>query len=119
MVQDMVLNGSLSEGHARALIEFSSDEEKCVFIANEVIDKNLSVRQTERLAKSHKKQPERPKQLHLFDNYIETLSEKLHTDVKIKHRKNELTISVSYDRFKDYISFLDQLCMIEMNSNES
>jgi len=119
MVQDMVLNGSLSEGHARALIEFSSDEEKCVFIANEVIDKNLSVRQTERLAKSHKKQPEKPKQLHLFDNYIETLSEKLHTDVKIKHRKNELTISVSYDRFKDYISFLDQLCMIEMNSNES
>jgi ParB family chromosome partitioning protein len=119
MVQDMVLNGSLSEGHARALIEFSSDEEKCVFIANEVIDKNLSVRQTERLAKSHKKQQEKPKQLHLFDNYIETLSEKLHTDVKIKHRKNELTISVSYDRFKDYISFLDQLCMIEMNSNES
>ena len=119
MVQDMVLNGSLSEGHARALIEFSSDEEKCIFIANEVIDKNLSVRQTERLAKSHKKQSEKPKQLHLFDNYIETLSEKLHTDVKIKHRKNELTISVSYDRFKDYISFLDQLCMIEMNSNES
>ena len=119
MVQDMVLNGSLSEGHARALIEFSSDEEKCIFTANEVIDKNLSVRQTERLAKSHKKQPEKPKQLHLFDNYIETLSEKLHTDVKIKHRKNELTISVSYDRFKDYISFLDQLCMIEMNSTES
>ena len=119
MVQDMVLNGSLSEGHARALIEFSSDEEKCIFIANEVIDKNLSVRQTERLAKSHKKQSEKPKQLHLFDNYIETLSEKLHTDVKIKHRKNELTISVSYDRFKDYISFLDQLCMIEMSSNES
>ncbi|MEC8677444.1 MAG: ParB/RepB/Spo0J family partition protein [Candidatus Margulisiibacteriota bacterium] len=119
MVQDMVLNGSLSEGHARALIEFSSDEEKCIFIANEVIDKNLSVRQTERLAKSHKKQSEKPKQLHLFDNYIETLSEKLNTDVKIKHRKNELTISVSYDRFKDYISFLDQLCMIEMNSNES
>lgn len=119
MVQDMVLNGSLSEGHARALIEFSNDEEKCIFIANEVIDKSLSVRQTERLAKSHKKQAEKPKQLHLFDNYIETLSEKLHTDVKIKHRKNELTISVSYDRFKDYIEFLDQLCTIEMNSTES
>ena len=49
------------------------------------------------------KQSEKPKQLQLFDNYIERLSEKLHTDVKIKHRKNQLTITLSYDKFKDYI----------------
>ena len=62
---------------------------------------------------------EKPKQLQLFDNYVEKLSEKLQTNVQINHRKNQLTISVSYDRFKDYISFLDQLCTIEMNSFES
>ena len=75
----------------------------------------MSVRQTEKLAKTFKKPAKQPtKQLHLFDNYIEKLSEKLNTDVEIKHRKNQLTISVSYDRFKDYIAFLDQLCMIDM-----
>ena len=80
----------------------------------------MSVRQAEKLTKSFKK-TDKPvsKQLHLFDNYIEKLSEKLNTDVQIKHRKNQLTISVSYGRFKDYISFLDQLCTIEISPYES
>ena len=66
-----------------------------------------------------KKDSPQTKQLHLFDNYIEKLSEKLNTDVQIKHRKNQLTISVSYGRFKDYIDFLDQLCTIEISPFES
>ena len=118
-IQDMLLTGQLSEGHARTLIEFSHDHEKCIYIANEILEKKLSVRQSEKLVKSYKVKKEKPKQLQLFDNYVEKLSEKLQTNVQINHRKNQLTISVSYDRFKDYISFLDQLCTIEMNSFES
>ncbi|MEK9727766.1 MAG: ParB/RepB/Spo0J family partition protein [Candidatus Margulisiibacteriota bacterium] len=118
-VQDMLLNGSLSEGLARTLIEFSHDQEKCIFIANEILDKKLTVRQAEKLVKSYKQKKSKPKQLQLFDNYVEKLSEKLHTSVQINHRKNQLTISVSYDRFKDYISFLDQLCTIEIDPSES
>ena len=44
----------ITEGHAESTIEFASDEEKCLSIANEIIDKKLSVRQTERLAKENK-----------------------------------------------------------------
>ena len=117
-IQDMVLHGQLSEGHARCLIEFSGDYNKCIGLANTFIEKSLSVRQAEKLAKSYKEKREKPKQLHLFDNYIEILSEKLNTDVQIKHRKNQLMISVSYDRFKDYIAFLDHLCTIEMSPSE-
>ncbi len=119
-IQDYIVQGHLSEGHARTLIDFSEDESLCLQLANEIISKKLSVRQAEKLAKSLKKK-DRPesKQLHLFDNYIEKLSEKLSTDVQIKHRKNQLTISVSYGRFKDYIAFLDQLCTIEMSPFES
>ena len=39
-IQDMLLTGLLSEGHARTLIEFSHDHEKCIFIANEISKKN-------------------------------------------------------------------------------
>ena len=119
-IQAYISQGQLSEGHARTLIDFSDDEALCLQLANEIMSKKMSVRQAEKLAKSFKK-PTRPssKQLHLFDNYIEKLSEKLNTDVQIKHRKNQLTISVSYGRFKDYIAFLDQLCTIEISPFES
>ena len=88
----MVLKGQLTEGHARALIEFSSDPQRCLLAAHEIIEKNLSVRQAEKLAKSNKKVKNTPKQMQLFDNYIERLSSKLNTEVEIKHRRNQLTI---------------------------
>lgn len=119
-IQQFIINGQLSEGHARTLIDFSQDEPLCRELADAIITKKLSVRQAENLAKSHRQKPQpASKQLHLFDNYIERLSEKLNTNVQIKHRKNQLTISVSYGRFKDYIAFLDQLCMIDMIPFES
>ena len=119
-IHEYIIKGHLSEGHARTLIDFSEDEQLCLQLADEIISKKLSVRQAEKLVKSFKK-PTRvaSKQLHLFDNYIEKLSEKLKTDVQIKHRKNQLTLSVSYGRFKDYIAFLDQLCTIEISPFES
>ena len=77
-------------------------------------------RESERFIKAFRKPSKaKQKQLQLFDNYIETLSKKLKTNVGIKHRRNQLSITVEYDRFKDYISFLDQLCTIEMNTSES
>lgn len=48
-VQDLVIEGSLSAGHARALI--NSDD--AVKLAQNVIKKGLSVRQTEKLVASH------------------------------------------------------------------
>jgi ParB family chromosome partitioning protein len=119
-IQGMVKKGELSEGHARTLIDFNNDEALSLQLANEIINRNLNVRESERFIKTFRK-PSKPqqKQLQLFDNYVETLSKKLKTNVGIKHRRNQLSITVEYDRFKDYISFLDQLCTIEMNASES
>ena len=118
-VQNYVLEGKLSEGHARTLIDFSNDESLCNNLALEIMEKKLTVRQAERLTKTYKKKPrQQTKQLQLFDNYIETLSNNLNTNVEINHRKNKLTISLSYKRFKEYIHFLEQLCTIEISPNE-
>lgn len=48
-VQDMIMNGKLSAGHARALINADKPEK----LAQEIIKKELSVRQTEKLVASH------------------------------------------------------------------
>ena len=50
-IQEMVINGKLSMGHARALIGVPNPIEK----ANEIIKKNLSVRQAEKITSEFKK----------------------------------------------------------------
>ena len=110
-VQEMVSNGDLTEGHARTLIDSAKDEASCVELANKIINENLTVRQSESLVRKLKsKKNEGPKQLNLFENYIEQLSQRFKAPVEIKHKNNKLTISLKYDRFKDYIDFLDKLC---------
>ena len=110
-IQNLVIDGSLSEGHARTLVEFSNNPELCNDLAKQIIENNLSVRQAEKLAASLKRKPQpAPKQMNLFENYTERLSTRFNTNVKIQHKNNELTIRVKYDKFKDYIDFLDSLC---------
>ena len=96
----------------KELIEFSNNEEKCHQIVKEILEKNLSVRQTEQLVKEKKPKKE-SKSKQLFENYTNVLSKKFQTNVDINHTKNKLTLSISYEKFKDYIEFLDTLCNID------
>ncbi len=52
-VQTMVSDGKLSAGHARALSAVE-DSQEVIKLANEIVDKNLSVRETEKLLKPKK-----------------------------------------------------------------
>jgi ParB family chromosome partitioning protein len=56
-IQDLIVKNILSEGHARTLVEFSDNVSLCEDIAKQIIDNNLSVRQAEKLAKTHKQRP--------------------------------------------------------------
>ncbi len=53
LVQARVASGAISAGHVRALIKL--DHEDCIELAKQVERKGLSVRQTERLAKTRKR----------------------------------------------------------------
>ena len=118
-IQILIVDGKLSEGHGRTLIDFSHDEALSLQLANEMITKNYSVRQAEAYIQSFRKSKKKQsKQLHLFENYVVKLTKNLNTNVEIKHRKNRLSITVQYDKFKDYIYFLDQLCTIEMSEEQ-
>ena len=50
-VQQMVIDGMITSGHARALIAIE-DADKQIELANEIFEKRLSVRETERLVKN-------------------------------------------------------------------
>lgn len=112
-VQDMVRDGSLSAGHARALIGSPKASE----LAARIVAKGLSVRETEKLMKAQEEaRPSAPKAAKGPEKDADTrvleadLSANLKMPVRIDHasggESGELTIR--YDSLDD----LDRLCRV-------
>ena len=92
-VQNMVLEGKISMGHARELSKLD-DKEKVLELAKKVVDENLSVRDIETLSKSPEIKRKNPISRNANSNsnsnynYIEKeLSEYFGTKVKINGKK--------------------------------
>ena len=105
-VQDMVLDGRLSMGHARELSKLE-DREQILKYANEIVNKNLSVRDVEALSKGTDVKKKNPINRDKKDNkyhYIEKeLSEVLGTKVKISNKKME----ISFENVNDLSRILE------------
>jgi len=86
---------SISAGHAKMLVGL----ENAVFLANKIIEKKLSVRQTENFVKIFKKTKQRPtfsKDANIKD-LEKSISEKIGLSVVIKNsKKNKGSITFSY-----------------------
>ena len=106
-VREMVVDGRLSMGHARALITAIDPEG----LAQEVASRGLSVRDTERMAKFGKPGRERQKSLGYkgasadIEALERQLGDMLGLKVKITHRPDGGCVALNY-------STLDQLDMI-------
>ncbi len=91
-VQNMLINKSISEGHARALIGIE-DEKKQLEIAEKIVKNKLSVRDVEKLVKESDK-PSKPKKelsedLEIFYKDIaEKMKQKLGTKVTINAKED-------------------------------
>ena len=123
-VLEMIKDGKLSQGHARALLSIE-DEELREKIAKRVIEENLSVREIEQIAKMEKLQKikkektslsetEETRQLRIIIKDLEKkLKQKLNTKVKIIQKDNNKgKIEIEYYNKEE----LDRLFLI-MNSN--
>lgn len=106
-VREMVVDGSLEMGHARALVS-APDPEK---LAREVVAKGLSVRDTEKLARSAKPAVKRKSGASPAESDPDIaalerhLGDVLGLNVRISHGEKGGTLAVSY-------STLDQLDMV-------
>jgi ParB family chromosome partitioning protein len=102
-VQDMVMAQKLDMGHARALLSLAKSKQ--VELAHQIVHKNLSVREAERLAKTSTAPPKSRKAA-LSNNAdvrgLETdLSDKLGTNVTIKlDKKNNGTVTIAFMGFE-------------------
>ena len=106
-VREMVITGELSMGHARALVTAEDPEG----LAREVVERGLSVRDTEKLARFGKPSRERQRSLGIkgasadIDALERQLGDMLGLKVQIKHGPTGGVVGLNY-------STLDQLDMI-------
>jgi ParB family chromosome partitioning protein len=112
-VQDMVREGSLSAGHARALI----GSPKAMELAAQIVARGLSVRETERLVKAQESaKPPAPKAARVPEKDADTralegdLSANLKMPVRIEHAAGGESgeLKIRYGSLDD----LDRLCRI-------
>lgn len=110
-IKDMLINEQLTPGHARALITIE-DTEKQLKIAEEIIEKNLSVRETEKLVNEQKNKKIHKRNV-VKDATILDIEEKLKgilgTKVELRHNKNKGKIVIEYysnEEFNRIIEFI-------------
>ncbi|WP_027431102.1 ParB/RepB/Spo0J family partition protein [Lachnospira multipara] len=90
-VQDMVVEGKLSSGHARAIITIE-DKDKQYFIAQKIFDEKLSVRDVEKLMreldKPEKVEKPKPENDFVYRDLEEKFKKIMGTQVVIKNKNN-------------------------------
>lgn len=99
-VQDMVLEGKISMGHARELSKLE-DKEQIIAYAKKIVDEELSVRDVEKLTSTSldkKVNPiNRDKKVNEYKYVEKELREILGTKVKIGNKKLEITFENNND----------------------
>jgi ParB family chromosome partitioning protein len=98
---EYIENGMITSGHARALLSIK-DENKREILAKKIIENNLSVRETENIAKklNDGKQQRRRREKDNKPGYIKEIEESLEdyfgTKVTITHGRKKGTIQIEY-----------------------
>lgn len=109
-VQGMVHAGSLSSGHARALLGLRTDGVEA--IAKAVVDRGLSVREVESLVRNRTKRPRRKKGTADRDPHVrrveDSLRRRLQTDVTVSPRgKDSGKIGINFYSQDDLARILE------------
>ena len=103
-VQNYVLDGMLSNGHARALLSLK-DENEIEALSEEIIEKSLSVRDVEQRVKNqkidNKEQPLKKEKNPYIRDVEERLATRLNTMVKIKGNEKKGNILLSYTSLEE------------------
>ena len=98
-VADMVAGGKLAAGHARTVLAFEGEEAQ-IAAATAAVDKGLSVRELEKMAKAAKAKPRAPKEPKLKDSFYDevalSLREALGRQVKVTVGAKGGTLQVEF-----------------------
>ncbi|QIO06186.1 ParB/RepB/Spo0J family partition protein [Acinetobacter shaoyimingii] len=113
-IKDHIQHGQLDMGHARAILTLKASDQNQ--IAKTVIDKNLSVRQTEQLVRDlnkPKQEKEKSKSSPDLEQLTQRLSERFSANVKIDHNKQgKGKLTIQYHSLDELDGILN-ICLAE------
>lgn len=97
-IQNLIIDGKLSEGHGRALLSIE-DTEKRKEIADEIIKKGLNVREAEKLSKKKPKRTKETEPVEYEEEFLRVendLAKKLGTKVSVSRNLEKGKITIEY-----------------------
>ena len=99
VVTEMVASGKLAAGHARTVLSFEGEEAQ-IAAANAAVERGLSVRELEKMAKASKTKPRQPKEPKKHDSFYDevaiALKETLGRQVKVNVSGKGGTLQVEF-----------------------
>jgi ParB family chromosome partitioning protein len=119
MAKNAIIEKKISSGHARALLSLESPEEQ-EHLLKLIIEKNLSVRETEALIHKKKsfsiKKDKKKKKNDVYTTDLErSLSAVLMTEVHIIHGNNKGSINIRFSTKEDFHRLVSMLMDIKMD----
>lgn len=125
-VLEMLKNGELSAGHARALLGLEN-EETVIMLAHKIIEKDLSVREVENTVKRLNTVPEETQEELDAETVNTTVMTRIHLrelekrsrevlgrKVKITNTAKKRTLEISFDSDEDLETLLQSVCGSEI-----
>ena len=108
-IQLLIAQEKISRGHGLALLSFS-DKSKLTEIAKEIIDKDLSVRQVERLSRENKNVTRNKESKNIYiENIVKILETKLGSKVRIKGSSINGKIEIEYTSLENLNKIIGQI----------
>ena len=123
-IQNMILQGKLTEGHARAILSLTNEKERENF-AKIIVEKNYSVRECERIVKEKKESkniqsketPKKDPNIKKLENDLEKI---FSTKVNVIDKNGkEGKIIIEYYSADDLSRIMDMLDNIDLEQNSS
>jgi ParB family transcriptional regulator, chromosome partitioning protein len=110
-VQEKIAEGALSFGHAKCLLSLESalDQNK---MAEEVVEKGLSVRELERMIQKKTRVPAKkgtPAPLIYEDDWVKDMVQKYKTRIKLKRKKKGGLLEIHFHSEEELIRIVDLL----------
>ena len=114
VIKDSLLAENISMGHARALLGAGSQENQ-IYLFHIVLEKELSVRQTEKLVNKAKKEPQKLQQKlsdaekQLLDEICSSLSNRIKSSIRIKKNGDKGKIEINFKSKTEFQHLIDLL----------
>ena len=111
-VQALVADKKLSMGHVRPLITLDNEEE-IIYYAEEIVNKNLSVRAVEKLMREDKEGSTKEETIKKIDPQLKDVEQSIQTKLSTKVTISDKKIVINYSDFSDLNRILEILDLLD------